>query len=81
MNTLLENQLGLMTDEELKQMGGECAVTYALAQAITAISHDKAMEFADIAAKIADKYGMSATDLRRCGNDAKNAIDAEVPQC
>ena len=70
-----------MTDEELERMSGECAVTYALAQAITAISDDKAMEFADIAAKIADMCGMSVADLRRCGNDAKQAIAAEVPQC
>ena len=70
-----------MTDEELERMSGECAVTYALAQAITAISHDKAMEFADIAAKIADMCGMSVADLRRCGNDAKQATAVEVPQC
>ena len=70
-----------MTDQELERMSGECAVTYALAQAITAISHDKAMAFADLASTIADKCGMSVADLRRCGNDAKQAIDAEVPQC
>jgi len=70
-----------MTDQELERMSGECAVTYALAQAITAISHDKAMELADLAAKIADKCGMSVADLRRCCEHAMQAIDAEVPQC
>ena len=70
-----------MTNQELKQMGAESAVTYALAQAITAVSDDKAMGFADLAAKIADNNGMSVADLRRCGEHAKQAIDAEVPQC
>tara|TARA_R110000751_G_scaffold20629_1_gene60200 strand:- start:20 stop:229 length:210 start_codon:yes stop_codon:yes gene_type:complete len=69
-----------MTDKELAKMGAESAVTYALYQAILAPSHDQAMESADLAGKIAAKNGMNASDIRRCGKDAKKTIDAEVPR-